>query len=51
MIHDRFTCKLRIKTTAAYKYANKYANKYENKQLRLWFLLFVRDFVVFDIHL
>jgi len=43
LIDNRCTCKLIIKTTAAYFYAHE--------QLRLCFYVLVRYFVVLDIHL
>jgi len=43
LIDNRCTCKLIIKTTAAYAYAHE--------QLRLCFYVLVRYFVVLDIHL
>ena len=43
VIHNRCTCKLVIKTTAAYVCANK--------QLNLCFYILVRYFVVLDIYL
>jgi len=43
LIDNRYTCKLIIKTTAAYVYAHE--------QLRLCFYVLVRYFVVLDIHL
>ena len=43
LIHNRWTCKLIIKTTAAYVHGHE--------QLRLRFYVLVRYFVVLDIHL
>jgi len=43
LIDNRCTCKLTIKTTAAYAYAHE--------QLRLCFCVLVRYFGVLDIHL
>jgi len=43
LIHNQCTCKLIIKTTAAYVYAHE--------QLRLCFYVLVRYFAVLDIHL